>query len=176
MNKKKDEIHELIGVEPKVLRKYYVLLTWFTDDVLENLFNMKMVPIDIPDDVELLSTKYEVMAMTINEAINQAGIIDKARKMEMLTAYHEVIYMASKEGKCNYDYETIESFREYMIQESSFTDFFLNDPTSISAYLVDNEKLVTNKTINNAIEVTENIGDSMEEWLQNHDDKKDKNN
>jgi len=175
MNKKKDEMHELIGVEPRILRKYYVMLVWFKDDVLENLFNMKVVPIDIPDDVELLSTKYEVMAMTINEAINQAGIIDKARKMEMLTAYHEVIYMASEEGKCNYDYETIESFREYMIQESSFTDFFLNDPTSISAYLVDNEKLVTNKTINNAIKVTENIGDSMEEWLKNNDNKKDKN-
>ena len=172
---KKEELHELIEVQPKILRKYYVTLTWFMKDIADSLFGLDLqMDVDSDDDVEVISTKYEVLAMTITEAINQAKLIDGARKMEMISGYHNVIYLASEDGKCDYDYETIESFRKYMIDENHFTGFFLTDPTSISAYLADNEELVKNQTINNVMEQSDNIGDNMENWLKNRDDKENK--
>jgi hypothetical protein len=175
MNKedKQSELHELINVSPRNLRTYYVTLVWFTEDTMSNLFKGQVV--DFPDDTELVSTKYEVEAMTIMDAISQAKLIDSARKMEVLTGFHQVINMASEEDKLDrYDYETVESFREYLIDQGAFTDFFFNDPTSISAYLKDNEVTVRDKVINNVMEDADSIGDNVENWLNNHDNKEDK--
>ncbi len=175
MNKEDEgnELHELIHVSPRNLRTYYVTLVWFTEDTMNNLFKGQVV--DFPDDTELVSTKYEVEAMTIMDAISQAKLIDSARKMELLTGFHQVINMASKEDKLDrYDYETVESFREYLIDQGAFTDFFFNDPTSISAYLKDNEVTVRDKVINNVMEDADSIGDNVENWLNNHDNKEDK--
>jgi len=166
------EHHTLIEVNVDRDKEYHVEFAYFMNEVGKMLFKgpMKLAPSQQDDDVMI--TTYSVMAASMMDAIRRAEEIDKARKMESITGYVNVIAEKSEEGQVPFTPEVIQDFREFMIREQNFTEYFLTEPTSVTAVLAKNRDMCMERSTNNILKDKLNIGDDIENWLKEDDDNK----
>jgi len=166
------EHHTLIEVSVERDQEYHVEFAYFMSEVGRKLFTgpMKLAPNE--EDNDVMVTTYSVMAASMMDAIRRAEEIDKARKMESITAYVNVIAEKSEEGQVPFTPEVIKDFREFMIREQNFTEYFLTEPTSVTAVLAKNRDMCMERSTNNILKDKLNIGDDIENWLKEDDDNK----
>tara|TARA_R100000781_G_C4059266_1_gene120433 strand:+ start:305 stop:847 length:543 start_codon:yes stop_codon:yes gene_type:complete len=174
-DKKKTESHEHIEVSTDRDQEYIVTMAYFKDHLGKQLWgsnaHMEMMD-DDNDETEVVVSTYEIFAPDIQSAIRRAHDVDKARKMEGITGYVKVIEEKANEGHVDNDIRVASAFRDWMIKEGNFNEYFFTEPTSVMAVLKKNYKMAHDRTVDNVIANTEDIGDSIEDWLKDNDDKR----
>ena len=169
------EHHSLIEVNVNRDQEYHVVISYFMSEVGKKLFQGPMTLNNHDPEDEVMVTTYSVMASSMMDAIRRAEEIDKARKMEAITGFFEVI--ADKSEEVPFTAEVLSDFRQFMIKEQNFADYFLTEPTSITAVLAKNMEMCQERSTNNILKDKLNIGDDIENWLkEDNDNKKDTDN
>tara|TARA_R100000008_G_C3485283_1_gene115927 strand:- start:2 stop:538 length:537 start_codon:yes stop_codon:yes gene_type:complete len=174
MKDKKTESHHHIEVSTDRDKEYIVTVAYFKEHLGKQLWgsNAHMEVHDFDDDTEVVVSTYEIFAPDMQSAINRAHEIDRARKMEAITGFIKVIEERMEAGDVENDIVIASKFRDWMIKEGNFNEYYFTEPTSIMAVLKSNYKMAHNRTVNNVLANTESIGDSVENWLKDNDDKK----
>lgn len=165
------ELHTLIEIQQDRDKEYHVVFAYFVDDVGKQLVGGPLGFGEMSDEV--LVHTYSVMAPDMASAMSKARDIDFARKMEQITNFVNIV----ADGVNKYDDappfepKMIEDFRQFMIREKNFVKVFLAEPTTVTAVLASNRGLAEQHNESNVLRDKLNIGDDVESWLKENDDK-----
>tara|TARA_Y100001938_G_C8071442_1_gene423332 strand:+ start:769 stop:1341 length:573 start_codon:yes stop_codon:yes gene_type:complete len=172
---KHNEVHQFIEIQTKRDSEYHVTFAYFKDDVGAKFFGGSMGYATRPED-EILVFVYSVMAPDAWSAIEAAKKIDFARKTEQITNYPTIITEPPPGFEpIDFNIDSVNDFREFMIKEGNFAEFLLTEPTTIQCTAANNVELAQKQTQNNILREHLNVGDDVENWLQegNNGNKKD---
>ena len=165
--------HESVELRNNRREKYHVICTYLSKAVNNDLFDAKLTKLDAPS----LTTRYVVEASNAREAIMQALELDRYRKMEVLTGFFKILSKSNLEetdAPIDFDWDTVNDFRKFLIGEEVFHKFYMAEPTAIQCVLADNDDLMQNAAMSNTVEYMDHMGehlvDGVEEWLGNRDD------
>jgi len=165
--------HESVELRNNRREKYHVICTYLNKAVNNDLFASRVAHIDAPS----LTTRYIVEASNAKEAIMQALELDRYRKMEVLTGFFKILSKSNLEQTdtpVDFDWKTVNDFREFLIGEEIFHKFYMAEPTAIQCVLADNEELMQNAAMSTTVEYMDHMGehliDDVEEWLGKRDD------
>ena len=172
------EAKEKIEIIVSGLRTYVVTLSYFESDTANELSDDVQISSSCDKHaLEVIVSRYEVTASSIEDAIDKTMVIHKCRRMETITGYPLALGDAIADGKVkgvtNIDeiIPMLLSFRDWMVDEGNFAEFYMQEPTSIQVHLKENESLLRNKTIANVVRDTDSTGDKVENWLKDQTEK-----
>tara|TARA_R110002073_G_scaffold62991_5_gene157792 strand:- start:340 stop:861 length:522 start_codon:yes stop_codon:yes gene_type:complete len=154
--------NEQIQVIKSNQRLYYVTTVYIKADTENTFFSSNV----FTTDEKIITSRYRVYAIDVNAAIQHALEIDKMRKMMILTQFYKVL---DKQDKVEFTMETVTEFHTFILENKAFHDFYLSEPSSIQACLVDNEDLIISIAANGLEEVSSHVADDVEQWLKNND-------
>ncbi len=156
---------DFVEVSTGTMHTYNVEVAYF----LEDKFNEVHMSIgNMFKKRKILVSRYELQETSLQNAINRALTIDMARKTEVMMKYPMVLHDFVMDKGEEFDIEILDDFREWLTHEGLLQEYMMQQPTSVQAFIKQNEPLLRRQTEEAVNEKIGGISDEIAEFLKEH--------